>query len=124
VLIVDDSLSVRKSLSQLVGDAGYGCDTARDGMEAWDKIQQKQPSVILVDMEMPRMNGIELTNRIRANEQTRDIPVVMITSRSMQKHRNAAEKAGVTRYVTKPFVEADLLTQIHGYVQASAKGVL
>lgn len=124
VLIVDDSLSVRKSLSQLVGDAGYGCDTARDGMEAWDKILQKKPSVILVDMEMPRMNGIELTTRIRANEHTRDIPVVMITSRSMQKHRNAAEKAGINLYVTKPFAEAELLTQIHGYVQAGQEGIL
>lgn len=117
ILIVDDSLSVRKSLMQLVGDAGYGAETARDGLEAWEKIQQKAPSMILVDMEMPRMNGIELTSRVRNHEQTKNIPIVMITSRSMQKHRSAAEKAGVSQYMTKPFNEADLLTQIQQCIE-------
>ncbi|MEE2730708.1 MAG: response regulator [Pseudomonadota bacterium] len=112
VLIVDDSLSVRKSLSQLVNDAGYQYDLARDGLEAWEKIQQHPPAVILADMEMPRMNGIELASRVRDNAATRHIPIMMITSRSMQKHRQAAEKAGVSQYFTKPFVEAELLDHI------------
>ena len=119
VLIVDDSLSVRKSLTQLVGDAGYRSSSARDGLEAWEKIQESPPAVILVDMEMPRMNGIELTSRIRSSEATKSIPVVMITSRSMQKHRDAAEKSGVSQYFTKPFSETELLTEIHRYVQES-----
>lgn len=117
VLIVDDSLSVRKSLTQLVGDAGYHTDTARDGLDAWEKIVQQPPALILVDMEMPRMNGIELTNRLRNHDSTRQIPVLMITSRSTQKHRNAAEKAGVTDYFTKPFTEGDLLNRIHHFLQ-------
>jgi chemotaxis protein histidine kinase CheA/ActR/RegA family two-component response regulator len=117
ILIVDDSLSVRKSLIQLVNDAGYPCDSARDGLEAWEKIQQHKPAIILVDMEMPRMNGIELTHRIRSHAATQNIPVLMITSRSMQKHRNAAERAGVSEYFTKPFTETDLLTHIHCHLQ-------
>jgi len=117
VLIVDDSLSVRKSLCQLVGDAGYRTDSARDGLDAWEKIVQQPPAVILMDMEMPRMNGIELTARLRSHDSTRHIPVLMITSRSTQKHRHAAEKAGVTEYFTKPFAEADLLNRIQHYLQ-------
>ena len=120
VLIVDDSLSVRKSLSQLVSDAGYSFELARDGLEAWEKIQQHAPAVILADMEMPRMNGIELAARVRAHESTQDIPIMMITSRSMQKHRNAAEKAGVSHYFTKPFVETELLDHIHRYIQVNS----
>ena len=64
---------------------------------------------MLVDLEMPRMNGIELTTHIRANAATRSLPVIMVTSRTTQKHRSQAEAAGVDNYVTKPYQEADLL---------------
>lgn len=123
ILIVDDSLSVRKSLTQMVGDAGYQSETARDGLDAWEKISKNPPTVVLVDMEMPRMNGIELTNRMRNHDISRDIPVLMITSRSTQKHRNVAEKAGVTEYFTKPFSESDLLHHIDGYLKQHQRGM-
>ncbi|HVL01852.1 MAG TPA: response regulator, partial [Dongiaceae bacterium] len=116
VLIVDDSLSVRKSLVQLVGDAGYRVETARDGLDAWEKIRQQPPALVLTDLEMPRLNGIELADRIRNNDTTQHIPVLMITSRSLPKHRGAAEKAGVTDYFTKPFAEGELLNRIHQFL--------
>lgn len=111
-LVVDDSLSVRRSLEQLVGDMGLEVRTAKDGFEAIGVIGEKQPVVMLVDMEMPRMNGLELTAHLRAQAATSEIPVIMITSRSGNKHRRLAEAAGVTRFMTKPFSEDDLSEQI------------
>ncbi len=129
-LIVDDSLSTRRSLAQFVGDMGMEVYTAKDGFEAIEFMQEQTPSIILVDMEMPRMNGLELTAHVRANDTTRHIPVIMITSRNTEKHRNLAAAAGVNTYLNKPFSEEELLhhiqdsmhlsqaqaqSQVHGY---------
>ncbi len=108
-LVVDDSLSARRALAQFIGDSGFEVSTARDGLEAIDLINAKRPDIILVDMEMPRMNGLELTNHIRANSGTKRLPIVMITSRSTEKHRRQAIAAGVNRYFTKPFAEEELI---------------
>ncbi|HRD66882.1 MAG TPA: response regulator, partial [Candidatus Competibacter sp.] len=118
VLAVDDSLSARRSLAQFVQDAGFEVRTARDGLEAIEIINGKKPDLILADLEMPRMNGLELTAHLRANSVTRDLPIIMITSRSTDKHRREAETVGVNAYFTKPFVEDDLLDQIHKLLQA------
>lgn len=112
VLVVDDSLSMRKSLSQLVEDAGYKVETARDGVEAMNMIRKHAPSLVLSDMEMPRMTGLELTSQIRSNIDFSGLPVIMITSRSAKKHRVQAEHVGVDRYITKPFSEDDLLEAV------------
>ncbi|MFW2374450.1 MAG: response regulator [Gammaproteobacteria bacterium] len=120
VLIVDDSLSVRQSLSQLVEDTGFEAVLARDGIEAMDMIRKQVPNIVLADMEMPRMNGLELTSAIRNNSQTNALPVIMITSRSMQKHRVEAEKAGVNIYMTKPFAEDILLSNIQALMDTPA----
>jgi chemotaxis protein histidine kinase CheA/ActR/RegA family two-component response regulator len=119
VLIVDDSLSVRKSLTQLVEDAGFESLQAKDGLEAIDVMNRRRPDLLLVDMEMPRMNGMELTAHVRAGEEARDIPIIMITSRSTDKHRQQATAVGVTSYVTKPYQDEVLLKVIE---QALAKG--
>lgn len=111
-LIVDDSLSARRSLAQFIEDAGFEVHTAKDGLEAINTMQVKQPDLLLVDMEMPRMNGLELTSHVRANEATRNIPVIMITSRSTEKHRQKAKGVGVNFYMTKPFSEDELLQNI------------
>ena len=108
VLIVDDSLSVRNSLSQLVSDNGYEPVLARDGVEALRIFEEKHPDMVLTDLEMPRMTGIELTTHLRNSHQP-DIPIVMITSRTMRKHRDQAEKAGVNQYMTKPYSSDELL---------------
>jgi chemosensory pili system protein ChpA (sensor histidine kinase/response regulator) len=112
VLVVDDSLSVRNSLMQLAQDAGYRVVSARDGVDAIDSIASFKPDVVLTDLEMPNMNGLELTAHIRSREELKELPVIMVTSRSQERHRRMAEEAGVSSYVTKPYNEADLLDRI------------
>ncbi len=112
IMIVDDSLSVRKSLSLLVEDAGFETLLAKDGLEAIEVMSQTRPNVMLVDMEMPRMNGLELTAHVRANQDTQKMPIFMITSRTTEKHRDQAEAVGVNAYLTKPFQENELLSLI------------
>lgn len=111
-LVVDDSLSARRLLAQFVQDIGYQVRTAKDGMEAVAIIEKRPPDILLVDLEMPRMNGLELTSHVRMHESTRNIPVIMITSRSTEKHRQQANKAGVNYYMTKPFAEDELTKNI------------
>jgi len=113
VLVVDDSLSARRSLAQFTDDLGMNTRTARDGMEAASIVESRVPDIILVDMEMPRMNGLELTAHIRANEKTKHVPVIMITSRSSEKHRDTAMKKGVNYYMVKPFDEETLASNIN-----------
>jgi chemosensory pili system protein ChpA (sensor histidine kinase/response regulator) len=111
-LVVDDSLSARRALVQVMEDAGYDVRAARDGLEAVEIAQGKRPDIVLADMEMPRMNGIELTSHLRARPETADLPVIMITSRSTAKHRQQAEAAGVSVYLTKPFLDDELLDHV------------
>ncbi len=111
-MVVDDSLSARRALAQLLADAGYDVKTARDGMEAVDLLSSVRPDIMFVDMEMPRMNGIELTSHVRSRGGLEQLPVVMITSRSTEKHRRQATDAGVNLYLTKPFSGDQLIAQI------------
>ncbi|MGF1525385.1 MAG: response regulator [Candidatus Competibacterales bacterium] len=111
-LVVDDSLSTRRALAQFVADLGYEVRTARDGLEAVGILDRYAVNVVLADLEMPRMNGLELTQHIRALEQLRDLPENMITSRAAGKHRREAEAAGVNAYLTKPYSEEGLLRHI------------
>lgn len=111
-LVVDDSLSARRSLAQFVQDIGYEVRTAKDGMEAVAIIEHQTPDIMLIDLEMPRMNGLELTAHVRTNKTTHDVPVIMITSRSTEKHRQQASKVGVNVYMTKPFAEDELASTI------------
>ncbi len=112
VLIVDDSLSVRNSLLQLVRDAGYRAEAARDGLDAIDTLRNFDPDLVLTDLEMPNMNGVELTYHLREREDMKGLPIIMITSRSQDKHRRMAEEAGVSAYVTKPYNDGELLQTI------------
>ena len=113
VLVVDDSLSARKSLAQFVQDLGLEVRTARDGLEAVTLIDARKPGLVLVDMEMPGMNGLELTSYIRSSDNTRHMPVIMITSRSTDKHRQVAMDKGVDHYMVKPFLEDELASHIN-----------
>lgn len=112
VLVVDDSLSVRRSLEQVIGDAGFRVSSARDGLEAVAQVRERQPDVLVIDLEMPRMNGLELTSFIRRNEDTRHIPIIMITSRTTERHRDLARNAGVDTVLSKPYSEEGLLALI------------
>jgi len=115
-LVVDDSLSARRAASALMQDAGYRVRTAIDGLEAVNILQAFVPSVMLVDMEMPRMNGIELTAHVRDSARTKDVPVIMITSRSTEKHRRMCKDAGVNIYLTKPYSDDVLIEHVQRLV--------
>ncbi len=120
VVVADDSLSVRRALEQLMQDAGFEVETARDGFEALAAIQAKPTHALLVDLEMPRMNGLEVTRNLRTNADTRELPVVMITSRATEKHQAMAEQAGVTRILGKPFSEDSLVVLVRELIAAQA----
>ena len=112
-LVIDDSLSARRVTAQIMRDAGYEVRTAIDGLDAVALLDEALPDVILVDMEMPRMNGLELTSHVRARKLAKHIPIIMITSRSTQKHRQLGDAAGVDAYLVKPFSEDALLEHIN-----------
>ena len=117
LLVVDDSLSARSSLSTLLRDTGYEVNTAIDGLDAMNQIRKSPPDLVLTDLEMPRMTGMELTSMIRGRDEMRDIPVLMITSRTTERHRQEAETAGVSSFVTKPWTENMLLDQVKNLLQ-------
>ncbi len=118
ILVVDDSLSVRKGLMQLLQDAAYEVKGAGDGMEAIRALESFQPHLVCTDMEMPNMNGMELAQHLRMNVATQHLPIIMITSRSTEKHREQAMRAGVDIYLTKPYTDDVLLKHIHNALQA------
>ena len=120
VVVADDSLSVRRALEQLMQDAGFEVATARDGFEALAAIQARPTHALLVDLEMPRMNGLEVTRNLRNHTETRDLPVVMITSRATDKHQTMAEQAGVTRMLGKPFSEDSLVMLVRELIAERA----
>jgi chemotaxis protein histidine kinase CheA len=120
VLVVDDSLSVRTALSTMLVEEGFHVRTAKDGVEAIEAIAERRPAVIVADLEMPRMNGLELTAHIRANAATRELPVIMVTSRTAEKHRKQAAAAGVDDYLTKPYREQELVSRLRTVLRAAA----
>ncbi len=116
VMIVDDSLTVRKITGRLLAREGYAVLTAKDGVDAMEQLQDALPDVMLVDIEMPRMDGFDLTRNVRADARLKQIPIIMITSRTAEKHRNYAKQIGVNVYLGKPYQEEELLSHIAGFV--------
>ena len=110
VLIVDDSITVRELLTTTFTKAGYRVEKARDGQEAWDKLRFGLPcDIVLCDIEMPRMDGLELLSRIQKDDTLSLLPVAMLTSRGAERHRQMAAKLGASGYFTKPYLEEVLL---------------
>ncbi|MGH8488194.1 MAG: Hpt domain-containing protein [Gammaproteobacteria bacterium] len=120
VMVVDDSLTVRKFTQRLLSRHGYEVTTARDGMDAMEQMVVSLPDVILLDIEMPRMNGFDLTRKLRQSPRTAHVPIIMITSRAAEKHRRHALVLGVDAFLGKPYAEQQLLDQIAGFVQRPA----
>ena len=112
VMVVDDSITVRKVTTRLLERNDMNVMSAKDGVDAVAKLQDRLPDIMLLDIEMPRMDGFELAMHIRNEARLRDIPIIMITSRTGDKHRQRAMEIGVNRYLGKPFQEADLLENI------------
>jgi chemosensory pili system protein ChpA (sensor histidine kinase/response regulator) len=114
VMVVDDSITVRKVTTRLLERHNMQVVTAKDGVDAIAKLQDNRPDVMLLDIEMPRMDGFELARHIQHTPELSGIPIVMITSRTGDKHRDRAMELGVKRYLGKPYQEADLLENIYG----------
>ena len=119
VLVVDDSLTVRRVTQRLLVREGYRVTLAKDGLDALERLAEELPQVMLSDIEMPRMDGFDLVRNIRADARWRDLPVIMITSRIAQKHRDHATELGVDHYLGKPYSEEDLLALIARYIVAA-----
>ena len=120
VMIVDDSLTVRRITSRLLSREGFDVLTAKDGVDALELLPSQTPDVILLDIEMPRMDGFEFTKTIKANPKYASIPIVMITSRTAEKHRNLAKDLGVDLYLGKPFQEEELLRHLRDMLALTA----
>ncbi len=113
ILVVDDSVTVRKVTSRILRRQGYRVLTAKDGIEALKSMQEEIPAVMLLDIEMPRMDGFEVATRVRASQDLKHIPIVMITSRTGDKHRQRAMELGVDQYMGKPYQEEQLLETLN-----------
>jgi chemosensory pili system protein ChpA (sensor histidine kinase/response regulator) len=116
VMVVDDSLTVRKITGRLLEREGYQVVLAKDGVDALEQLLDVLPDVMLVDIEMPRLDGFDLTRNIRADARLKNIPIIMITSRTADKHRSYAFEIGVNHYLGKPFQEDELLKLVAEYV--------
>ncbi|MGP1683796.1 MAG: hybrid sensor histidine kinase/response regulator, partial [Giesbergeria sp.] len=123
VLVVDDSITVRRVTQRLLLREGYRVTLAADGLQALERLQDERPAVVLSDIEMPRMDGFDLARNIRADAALHDLPIIMITSRIAQKHRDHAVELGVNHYLGKPYSDEELLSLVKHYVQLEAAAV-
>jgi len=112
VMVVDDSITMRRVASKLLERHNYAVVTAKDGVDALAQLEDVQPDVMLLDIEMPRMDGFELASHMQNEPLYANIPIIMITSRTGEKHRDRALEIGVTNYMGKPYQEAELVSNI------------
>jgi chemosensory pili system protein ChpA (sensor histidine kinase/response regulator) len=119
IMVVDDSITVRKVTGRLLERHGMDVETAKDGVEALSMLQDYHPDIMLLDIEMPRMDGYEVARNMRSSEQLSDIPIIIITSRTGEKHRKLAMDLGVKRYLGKPYQESDLIENIQEVLEES-----
>ena len=111
-------LTVRKITGRLLSREGYNVVVAKDGVEALEKLQDQRPDVMITDVEMPRMDGFDLTKNVREDASLKGLPIIMITSRTADKHREHATELGVDVFLGKPYAESDLL----GHIKTLAAG--
>ena len=118
VLVVDDSITVRRVTQRLLQREGYRVVLAADGLQALERLLEERPTVVLSDIEMPRMDGFDLARNIRADARLHDLPIIMITSRIAEKHREHAMELGVNHYLGKPYSEEELMSLVRHYCAA------
>jgi chemosensory pili system protein ChpA (sensor histidine kinase/response regulator) len=121
VLVVDDSITVRRVTQRLLKREGYRVALASDGRHALEVLQEERPTIVVSDIEMPRMDGFELARYIRADPRLHDLPIVMITSRMAEKHREHALQLGVNHYLGKPYNEEELLGLVQHYAKLAVE---
>ena len=115
IMVVDDSITVRRVTQRLLLREGYRVVMAADGLQALERLLEERPAVVLSDIEMPRMDGFDLARNIRADARLKDLPIVMITSRIAEKHREHAKELGVDHYLGKPYAEDELMSLVRHY---------
>jgi chemosensory pili system protein ChpA (sensor histidine kinase/response regulator) len=112
VMVVDDSVTMRKVTGRVLERHNFEVATAKDGVDALEKLDERVPDLMLLDIEMPRMDGYELATAMKADPRLRNVPIIMITSRTGEKHRQRAFDIGVERYLGKPYQEHELLRNV------------
>ncbi|MDD4943777.1 MAG: response regulator, partial [Rhodoferax sp.] len=117
VLVVDDSITVRRVTQRLLKREGFRVSLASDGLQALEVLQVEKPAVVLTDIEMPRMDGFDLVRNIRGDAHLKDLPIIMITSRIAEKHREYARELKVDHYLGKPYPEDELIGLVRGYCE-------
>ena len=120
IMVVDDSITVRRVTQRLLQREGYRVVLAADGLQALERLRDERPVVVLSDIEMPRMDGFDLARNIRGDVGLKDLPIVMITSRIAEKHREHAKELGVDHYLGKPYAEEELLSLVRHYCRIEA----
>jgi chemosensory pili system protein ChpA (sensor histidine kinase/response regulator) len=113
VMVVDDSITIRKVTERILVRNGIKVLLAKDGVDATNILQDHKPDLMLLDIEMPRMDGFELATYIRNDERLKDLPIIMITSRTGAKHKEKAMEIGVNQYLGKPYQEEELMQNIN-----------
>ncbi|AXK71087.1 response regulator [Lysobacter sp. TY2-98] len=113
VMVVDDSVTMRKVTGRVLERHGYEVATAKDGIDALERMAERVPDLMLLDIEMPRMDGYELAGAMKGDSRLRDVPIIMITSRTGEKHRQRAFELGVNRYLGKPYQEPELMRNVN-----------
>ena len=121
IMVVDDSITVRRVTQRLLKREGYRVVMAADGLQALERLQDEKPTLVLSDIEMPRMDGFDLARNIRADAKLHDLPIIMITSRIAEKHREHARELGVDHYLGKPYAEDELLRLVRQYCAAAVE---
>jgi chemosensory pili system protein ChpA (sensor histidine kinase/response regulator) len=122
VLVVDDSITVRRVTQRLLKREGFRVALASDGLQALERLAEEKPAVVLSDIEMPRMDGFDLVRNIRGDAKLRDLPIIMITSRIAEKHRELARELGVDHYLGKPYSEDELIGLVRQYCDVPLEG--
>ncbi len=122
VMVVDDSITIRKVTSRMLERKGYAVVTAKDGLDAIAQLQEISPDIMLLDIEMPRMDGFELAEHVRNSQENADLPIIMISSRTGKKHRDRATQLGVNRFLGKPYQDQELLDNINALLDGEKNG--
>ncbi len=121
ILLADDEIHILRAAEMTARRAGYDVQIARDGAEAWEMVQRQRPDVLVTDVQMPRMDGLELTRQIRGNARLKDLPILMLTAKGYElEPHEMAEKWGVLDVLTKPFSPRELVRQIDQIVGGAA----
>jgi chemosensory pili system protein ChpA (sensor histidine kinase/response regulator) len=119
-LVVDDSITMRKVTRRVLEAYDFEVITARDGVEAVEEMRERVPDLILLDIEMPRMDGYQVAEHVRGDARLRQVPIIMITSRAGKKHRDRGKEAGANAYLSKPYKESELIDEIRQLLKNKA----